>query len=39
MDAVDIVMWATVNFAVSGYHISEIQKEKKTDKKDEKVPE
>lgn len=35
MSASDIVLWSGVEFAIAGYMISQIQKEKKMDKEDE----
>jgi hypothetical protein len=35
MSASDIVLWSGVEFAIAGYMISQIQKEKKIEKEDE----
>ena len=35
MSASDIVLWSGVEFAIAGYMISQIQKEKKMEKEDE----
>ena len=34
----DMVMWATIQFGVSGYIIHQIQKEKKTEEQKEETP-
>ena len=34
----DLIMWAGVEFAISGYIIHQIQKEKKTDEQKEETP-
>jgi hypothetical protein len=35
----DLIMWAGVEFAISGYIIHQIQKEKKTEEQKEETPE
>jgi fucose 4-O-acetylase-like acetyltransferase len=34
----DFIMWATLEFAISGYLVNQIQKEKKTTLTEEKNP-
>ena len=38
MDTYDICLWAGVEFAIAGYMVNQIQKEKKVDKPEDNTP-